>query len=87
MTKPIQLKGQIVTEWLDKWPNVSSLQLARMIYNADDNHKAFRDIENVRSVIRYYRLANGKYHRKHISTDKYARTFKIIAHEQIQSTR
>ena len=81
MASQITLRGQIVTEWLDKWPTVSSLQLARMIYNADDNHKMFSNIENVRTIIRYYRLASGEWQRKAITTKKYARPFKPITHE------
>lgn len=49
------LQGEVVKEWLAKWPNLPSKQLARMIYNSDDNNKLFNSAEHVRTSIRYYR--------------------------------
>lgn len=67
----MSLQGEIVMEWLEKWPDLPSNQLARMIYNSDNNHLIFADKERVRGRIRYYRGVNGDTARKKISTKKY----------------
>lgn len=75
----ITIKGQIVLEWLEKWPDLPKKQLARMIYNSDDNHLIFRDQEAVRNLIRMYRGQSGSRHRKQTQIKKYY-------DQQIQST-
>ena len=52
------LKGEIVKEYLLKFPDAHNNTLARIIYN--ENKAAFKDVENVRSVIRYYRGSLGE---------------------------
>lgn len=53
-----QQQGDIVKKYLKKFPDSKSATLARKIYN--ENKLFFSDIESVRSLIRYYRGANGK---------------------------
>jgi hypothetical protein len=67
----MSLKGDIVKEYLEKWPELPSHQLARMIYNSENNHLVFTDKESVRTAIRYYRGSIGDNHRKKISSTKY----------------
>lgn len=64
--------GEIVKEYLSKWPDLNSLTLARLIYK--DIPESFRDIDAVRNVIRYYRGNIGNKHRKSLSGDKFVRT-------------
>ena len=75
----MSLTGQIVLEWLEKWPDLPKKQLARMIYNADNNHLVFTDIEHVRGLIRMYKGQNGDCNRREMKTTKFY-------DEQIQST-
>lgn len=75
----ITLKGEIVLQWLEKWPDLPKKQLARMIYNSDDNHLIFRDQETVRRLIRTYKGQCGDKKRKQTRIKKYY-------DQQIQST-
>lgn len=59
-----KLVGKVVLEYLDRFPNTSSQCLSRIIYR--DNVALFRDSEHARTVIRYYRGANGDRDRKKI---------------------
>lgn len=65
------IRGEVVLEWLEKWNDMPTLRLARMIYNADDNHKLFTNIETVRSLIRYYRGAHGERNKKKLLNTKF----------------
>ncbi len=53
-----QLTGDTVKEYLNIYPDMLSLTLARLIYK--ENQLLYRDVEHVRGMIRYYRHANGK---------------------------
>lgn len=68
------LSGKIVLEYLEKWESLPSLTLAKLIYSRDDNHKLFKDVEHVRSVIRYYRGTTGHNNRCVLKNKKYVRT-------------
>lgn len=57
MTKS-RLEGNIVKEYLEKFPNGSKSSLARKIYN--DNKEVFNSVEQVRDSIRYYTGSRGK---------------------------
>lgn len=72
--------GILVLEYLEKWPDLPTLTLAKLIYNDKDNYKVFNSIEHARDIIRYYRGLRGDKNRKDLSTTKY------LKHEQIQST-
>jgi len=75
------LVGQVVMEYLDKFPNTSSLCIARILYR--DNVELFADVEHARSAIRYYRGAMGEKNRNDLATRRYVRKFKTTEHEPI----
>ncbi len=58
MSKPTQLNGRIVKEYLLKYPKSSSSTLAKKIF--EENKSLFINTEAVRTMIRYYRGASGK---------------------------
>jgi predicted phosphodiesterase len=58
MGKPISENSKIIAGYLDKYPSLPSLTLAKKIYK--DNPTCFVDLENVRSIIRYLRGKSGK---------------------------
>jgi predicted phosphodiesterase len=53
-----QLTGQVVKEYLEKFPKVQSLTLAKKIYK--DNKELFNTLDSVRSAVRRYRGKTGK---------------------------
>ena len=77
----ITIKGKIVREGLAVFPDLPSLQLARIIYK--DNIDVFRDVENVRDLIRYYRGQKGEKERSKVldseflTESKFKNMFKI----------
>jgi len=52
------IRGKIVMELLDKFPNASSNCLAQIAF--EKNPAVYKDAEAARSTVRYYRGANGK---------------------------
>ena len=68
------IKGEIVNKYMEHWSHLPSLSLAKLIYKK--NKSAFIDIENVRSIIRYYRGQHGAAQREivkgteHVTTEK-----------------
>ncbi len=70
MPKPkITIKGEIVLEALQQFPETPTQTLAKMIYR--DNKKIFLHQESVRGLIRYYRGQSGKSHRKYIANKEH----------------
>ena len=61
----MSLKGDIVREYLNKFSETPSLSLARKIF--EENKSVFKDVENVRDLLRYYRGAHGKKARKNMT--------------------
>ena len=55
------LYDSVILPHLEKWPTMPLLQLARKIYN--DNPEVFKDVEHVRSLIRYRKSKSGRYNR------------------------
>jgi predicted phosphodiesterase len=53
-----QLTGNIVKEYLEKFPKVQSLTLAKKIYK--ENKEVFNTLDSVRTAVRRYRGKNGK---------------------------
>ncbi len=53
------VKAEIIKRNLDEFPNTPSLTLAKTIYG-QDIYGVFKNIEQVRSIIRYYRGQSGK---------------------------
>lgn len=74
------LRGQVVLEYLKKYPDIPNLQLARIIYR--DNIELFNNQEAVRTCIRYYKGADGNKNRKKLKTRNYVRNFRIV--EKVQ---
>jgi hypothetical protein len=62
--KPISIKGQLVIDYIKKFPNTPNLTLAKKIYK--ENSKLFIDVENVRSIIRTYTGNTGKNNAKKV---------------------
>ena len=66
------MTNEIVKEYLEKWPELNSLTLSRLIYK--DCPGAFKDIDSVRSSIRYYRGNKGNSGRKKLADKTFVRT-------------
>jgi len=69
MGRPTSFIAKIIFEYLDKWPNLPNLTLAKKIYK--ENSKAFTGVEHVRSIIRRYKGRNGEDLRKSLKLRKY----------------
>lgn len=65
---PKSKNTEIVLSYLKRFPNASSLTLARKIY--EENNLYFSSVETVRSSVRYFRGAQGKAHRKCVKLEK-----------------
>jgi len=61
MPKTPSLKGKIVLRYLNEYPELTTTELANRIYSNDINKNHFKNVEDVRSTIRYYRGTKGKY--------------------------
>ena len=64
MAKKTQINGKIVLEALTKFPKTPSLTLAKKIYN--ENKQSFTSLDNVRSLVRYYRGQMGDNNRSQV---------------------
>lgn len=71
-------KREIVFRYLEKYPDYSSSELAKLIYK--ENIAAFTMLDSVRSLIRYYRGTAGTSHRVSLASRKY-----IIEHRSHMS--
>lgn len=65
MAKKAKTTGNIILEYLRKFPTLPKLTLARKIFK--ENKLDFTDVEHVRQRIRYYTGNAGKHHRSKIS--------------------
>jgi predicted phosphodiesterase len=65
MTNNRTIKGDIVIKILEKFPNTSHRQLARMLYR--DNPLVFKDENEAYTRVRYYSGSSGKFNQKHIA--------------------
>ena len=63
------IKGEIIQKYLEHWPHLPSLSLAKLIYK--QNKSAFIDVENVRTIIRYYRGQQGDLHRENLQNKEH----------------
>jgi predicted phosphodiesterase len=66
---PNSRKQEIILKNLSDFPNLQNRTLATQIYN--QNKLLFKDLEEVRNSIRYYRGVSGKAKLKSIATDKF----------------
>jgi predicted phosphodiesterase len=71
MTWQKTILGEVVTDYLARFPRTSTKTLAGMIYR--DNPQLFKDIEHARIRIRYYRGAQGRKMRKEITSKEHFR--------------
>ena len=71
MADQTTLTGEVVLEYLEKWPDIPNNALAKLIYNDKDNYKLFRSKESVRGIIRYYKGQAGDKNRKDIRERKF----------------
>ena len=69
LTEFYKIRQKIIFEYLDKYPDAPSNQLARMLYR--DHPLVFPTQEMARRKIRYYRGKSGEHNRKHLATKKY----------------
>jgi predicted phosphodiesterase len=60
------ISGDIVKEYLQRFPKTSTLTLAKKIYK--ENVKVFTNVETVRTRIRFYRGKLGTFNRKALAT-------------------
>jgi predicted phosphodiesterase len=65
------ITGKIVTEYLEKFPDLPNLSLAKKIYK--ENKKAFTSVDHVRSIIRYYTGNLGPKDRGALSDKRFAK--------------
>lgn len=61
------LKGDVIKEYLERFPTTPSLTLAKKIFN--EQKDLFKDVENAREIIRYHRGKHGNKNRNQL-TDK-----------------
>jgi len=69
--RKISITGEIVTGYLDRFPQIPNLTLAKKIYS--ENSEAFNNVEHVRKMIGYYIGQQGEKNRKTILITKYVR--------------
>jgi chromosome condensin MukBEF complex kleisin-like MukF subunit len=74
--RPISLGAQVIMEYLEKYPNASTMMLARMVYR--DNVALFTNLEDARSIIRHYRGACGEKRKNNLTNKNYVRPFRVI---------
>jgi len=61
--------SKVIIEYLDRWPNVPNLTLAKKVYS--ENPKLFSNVEHARSLIRMYKGRHGAANRKTVKMRKH----------------
>ena len=69
MSKGIQRQGELIASYLEQYPDMKNLTLARIIFGA--NKGIWKTVEAVRSGIRALKGANGQLHRDTITTRQF----------------
>lgn len=72
-------RGQVVKEYLEQFPSTKHLTLAKKI--KEETGPIFDDVDQVRSMIRYYTGSQGEYSRKAISDRRFMRNNTIDSGE------
>jgi len=72
MAQRTTIKGEIVKEYLDRFPGTPHLTLAKTIYQ--DNPEAFKDMRNVYDVVRYYRGKHGERDKENVTSREHVET-------------
>jgi uncharacterized protein Usg len=70
MSKIPELSGRIVTKYLERYPEMPSLTLARLIHHSVDGH-LIGDVEVIRSALRYYKGRSGKKNKVKLTNKKF----------------
>lgn len=65
------LLGDVVRDYLEKYPDKPSMTIARLIYF--ENPVLYKSIEQVRHRVRYYRGQSGEYHRENCTDKRFFR--------------
>jgi len=60
------IKAKCVRKYLERFPDTPTLTIAKKIYK--ENIELFTDVDNARSIVKYYRGQNGENKRKSITT-------------------
>lgn len=83
------LKADIARQYRDKYPNEATLTLSRIIYK--DNKEVFKDVENVRTILRYIEGKKGSRDKKSVQNTPYFKEeprsynpYKLPASEEIE---
>lgn len=69
------LQGEIVVEYLEKYSDMPTLSLAKLIYK--ENNSVYNSVETVRTRIRYYRGASGKEHKQKLKDRRFVRDIQM----------
>jgi UDP-2,3-diacylglucosamine pyrophosphatase LpxH len=69
MSSNTQISGDIVKEYITKYPSISSRKITELLIN--DIPELFNDPEKTRNQIRYYRGSNGQYNRTKMNVENY----------------
>lgn len=64
-----ELRAKVVTSYLEKFPKIQSLTLAKKVYK--ENVALYKDVEDARAVIRRYRGAAGDHGRKYLKDTRF----------------
>lgn len=65
------LSGDIILDYLERFPDTPTLTLAKKIYR--ENREVFATVESARSRIRYYRGQHGEEHRRQLENKRFVR--------------
>jgi predicted phosphodiesterase len=65
------VNSKLIKDYLEEYPEMPSLSLAKLIYKY--NSENFKNIEDVRGYIRYYRGTNGDIHRRNLTDRRFVR--------------
>ena len=65
------VRQKTIFDVLDRFPDAGNMTLAKKIYN--ENPTLFKNIEEARDRIRYFRGVKGVENRSHLSSKKYVR--------------
>lgn len=79
MSRPRELKADIIIDYLERFPNIHKLTLAKKIKT--ETGLVFDSIEDVRSIIRRYTGATGNFNRKNMTYTRFFRDNVILTED------
>lgn len=77
-----KITGEIVCEYLEKYPHLMKLTLARVIYK--EHPEAFANIESVRKMIRYYTGMCGAADRSRLTDKRFLNYCQPITYKEVR---